>query len=954
MLPALIGAARTASNVKSATKLLPGRTDRKKGGALVRQERPTMSGFVKGVETRRARVETKPPIVPALGETPKADPSKPKSRSISKKIDLLLKYTRERNKIDKDQRKKEKKETETEKRQKKEEEKENLVKKLGLGIRDRVVAPVKSVFDNILNAIKTIIVAKIAMWVVDNPEIFLSIYKGIARIVDVASSIIVTTIDILAGVIEFGYKIADGFNEWKDGSLTGKFKEQLDALLPAINGFLNAALVVGGVLLANSLRDLGEKDIDLPEQEKQRLKQEAERVKKSKTLSGRTPADRKIKTGSSPIQKTKIGSPERKLARKVQIKHGHAAREIFEAKYDDLRSQGKSAFEANKGADNAVKRALKRKPSLSKPQLGTLSARANRIRGTVGGPAAKNLIGSKIFGRGVDKATQRFFLKVIGKGGVQGLKKIMGKIPVIGPLLVFGLNWASGDSILRSGAMAVGSGLGQMIGTWAGGALGAAGGPLAPITVPLGAFLGNMLGSMGGEFLGGFFYDVLSGKMGKSPGAVGKTVGKAIEKFFKQDWGKIGKGFVDWLLKTMRDIGNGAWNIISSMVKFMGGVDFIKAIGKAFNDLKYAMGVGIEKLKKFDLMGAAQAFASVVGQLSKLFISPGPYAFIWENAIKPFFKNVSKLWNNRDKFWDFLTREGTFQEVTGAIKGAATGAGQAVAGMTAATTGGGVTPTPSGPGSGAPVVGAGNLNVSNVKTTYYDPALGGINASGYKTAEGLPATSTGEGYRPEVFSAAAFPPLLALLPSSMTVPARNFPGGRTLKRPFNIIVTNSKGKRAVVRVNDVGPGVKGHSSNHMLDFSVAAKNYLGTGEGFKIQMASSGSTPGPLTGTAPPTPAAPAPAPSTSEPEYRPTPSPAMTAPAAPRVASAAQTISGSPSSGVGGPPTVGQQGVIPLPIPLQSVGTPPTGGMSVVNTGGASLNSFYKSQLFGFLYKQG
>jgi len=108
MLPALIGAARTASNVKSATKLLPGRTDRKKGGALVRQERPTMSRFVRGVETRRARVETKPPIVPALGETPKADPSKPKSRSISKKIDLLLKYTRERNKIDKDQRKKEK------------------------------------------------------------------------------------------------------------------------------------------------------------------------------------------------------------------------------------------------------------------------------------------------------------------------------------------------------------------------------------------------------------------------------------------------------------------------------------------------------------------------------------------------------------------------------------------------------------------------------------------------------------------------------------------------------------------------------------------------------------------------------------------------------------------------------------------------------------------------------
>jgi murein DD-endopeptidase MepM/ murein hydrolase activator NlpD len=143
----------------------------------------------------------------------------------------------------------------------------------------------------------------------------------------------------------------------------------------------------------------------------------------------------------------------------------------------------------------------------------------------------------------------------------------------------------------------------------------------------------------------------------------------------------------------------------------------------------------------------------------------------------------------------------------------------------------------------------GGLNITGAHTTYYDPSLGGINASGYKTADGLPATSTGEGYRPEVFSAAAFPPLLAMLPSHMTVPARGFPGGRTLKKPFHVIVTNSQGKKAVIRVNDVGPGVAGHKSNHMLDLSVAAKNYLGTGGGFSIQMASDNSRPGPLTQT---------------------------------------------------------------------------------------------------------
>jgi len=135
--------------------------------------------------------------------------------------------------------------------------------------------------------------------------------------------------------------------------------------------------------------------------------------------------------------------------------------------------------------------------------------------------------------------------------------------------------------------------------------------------------------------------------------------------------------------------------------------------------------------------------------------------------------------------------------------------------------------------------GGGSIIASDSKVSYYDPSLGGINASGAKTADGLPATSTGEGYKPEVFSAAAFPPLLKLLPSDMTVPAQGFPGGRTLKDPFQVVVTKGD-KKAVVRVNDVGPGVEGHADNHMLDFSVATKNYLGTGSsGYEIHMAKS-------------------------------------------------------------------------------------------------------------------
>lgn len=145
----------------------------------------------------------------------------------------------------------------------------------------------------------------------------------------------------------------------------------------------------------------------------------------------------------------------------------------------------------------------------------------------------------------------------------------------------------------------------------------------------------------------------------------------------------------------------------------------------------------------------------------------------------------------------------------------------------------------------------GRVLATGAKATYYDPALGGINASGAKTAQGLPATATGEGYRANVFSAAAFPELIALLPSEYTRSAKGFPGGKTLAKPINLIVTDSKtGKSAVIRVNDVGPGVSGHAKNHMLDLSVAAKNYFGAaniGSGLEIKMAPADAQPGPLT-----------------------------------------------------------------------------------------------------------
>ena len=145
----------------------------------------------------------------------------------------------------------------------------------------------------------------------------------------------------------------------------------------------------------------------------------------------------------------------------------------------------------------------------------------------------------------------------------------------------------------------------------------------------------------------------------------------------------------------------------------------------------------------------------------------------------------------------------------------------------------------------------GKVLATNVKATYYDPSLdfpgGGINSSGAKTPNGLPATSTGEGYKPEVFSAAAFPELLKLIPEEYKKNAK-MRGGETLVKPLNIVVTDPKtGKTAIVRLNDVGPGVSGHASNHMLDLSVAAKNFFGAANisnGLQISIAPDGAKPG--------------------------------------------------------------------------------------------------------------
>ena len=259
MLPALIGAARTAGAVKSATKLLPSRGERKQGGALVRQERPTMSAFAGQAEARRAAVSPSQGLVLPPSTIGQPRKGSRKSEDISIKVTLLYKYFRERNKIDQLKRENQRKKEESEKRQEREGKRENIAKGLVKGITDKVLAPVKSIFDQILNAVGQIILAKIGMWAVDNPEIFANIINGIAKAMDGITDIFIGVIDFTGTIINETYKLVDGFKDWVDGNLGTDVSSMLNDLGPKILNFLNATLIVGGLLIERALSDLGEK-----------------------------------------------------------------------------------------------------------------------------------------------------------------------------------------------------------------------------------------------------------------------------------------------------------------------------------------------------------------------------------------------------------------------------------------------------------------------------------------------------------------------------------------------------------------------------------------------------------------------------------------------------------------------------------------------------------------------
>ena len=1000
MLALIGGIAKGAGAARSASKLLPSRGANQKGGALVRQQRPRLTQFAGEAEKRKE--EARPSLnksaffkAPTIGEPKKGAT---KMQSVENKVSKISEFFAKRNKKRKEAFKSFLEGEQAEERSEREAKRENFAKGLGKGIKNKALAPVKSIFDKILDAVGKIILAKIGMWAIDNPDPFIKLIQVLERVITISTDIFIGTVDFMGTVINEGYKLVDGFNDWSKDNLGEDATNTLNDIGPKIAALLGGVLLLGKAMEGQALAELGRKDPTSGpggggQSNKPTKPDKPGKLggRTEKTLSGRTRSTATVKPQRSPIQQTRIGSPERRLARNVQVKHGHAVREFYEEAYDEALGKGKSPFEANKTAKTKVNRLVRKNPQISKPQLGTLSARANRIRGTVGGPGASNLIGSKVFGKGVDRATQRFFLKIIGKGGVTAVKKVMGKIPIIGPLLVFGLNWASGESIARSASMAVGAGLGQMLGTWAGTALGAFGGPFAPITLPLGGFVGAMLGGIGGEFLGGLFYDAITGKLGSSPGAVGSALGKMVGELFTEQIPEMLKGFTEWFTNTMKALGTGFLNIINASAEFLGLNNladvFKNTVGKAFsaignffkmiqevgfpplNPIQFAMWItsNFGKLKDglFNLFGGMKDFAMML---------INPIGFIFNNAIMPFFKNLGEMWANRDKLFDFLTRENTFSEVTGAISSLGQSASSSISATTGAlpgrtTTSGAAQPqtamiTKLGSGGGS-LKGMTDQDYSDLAfIVSHEAARGTEDEYGVAAAvlnrvadPRYPNTIMGVGTAPGQFEAvfkglAKRDPALAKKlkqNSGKIIAALKKLNGRTDFKGQSMLKFKGDG--------DVMFDPKGNFFHYAEQQAKSDpppanppehwKKLLGEG----IGKFGDGST---TTQQRITPPASPAPAPYTP-----PAPSPAVMSSSNPPSSPAASAVSTLGDSSVSQSSAVpqGTQGMTPLPIPINRSNMDHRPGTPAFTGGGASgfsLNNYYRAQLFAFLYKQG
>ena len=137
--------------------------------------------------------------------------------------------------------------------------------------------------------------------------------------------------------------------------------------------------------------------------------------------------------------------------------------------------------------------------------------------------AGKKLV--KQSGKSMVKNVGKFLLKKLKVFYKAGPGKFITKIPIIGALIDFAINYFIFKESLGASVMkAVGAGLGTWLGGIIGTSVGTAAGSVVPIVGNLigataGGAIGSLLGGIVGDMLGGFLYKLITGGKGAKEGA---------------------------------------------------------------------------------------------------------------------------------------------------------------------------------------------------------------------------------------------------------------------------------------------------------------------------------------------------------------------------------------------------------------------------------------------------
>ena len=498
----MIGLLGGAIGGKKPIKGLIGGSGKKKG-ALVKKERPQMTAFAEKMEAKKAAAVPSQRMVPELGPSKKTTETTP--QSILKKIGLLIKFEKVRNLLDTDKRKSEKKQEVEDDRSEAEQKKENWAKKLGTGVAAKALAPVTSIWDNILNAIGAIVLGKIALWAIDNPEMFASIVKGIQKIANVAVDIFIGAIDILAGVLTFGYDLVNGFEDWTTNDDAQKAANKFGNWAPAITAFLNTAILLGGALADEAIR-----------KSRENLQDRGGDTGKGKG-TGTKPTKVKPRTRSSRSTQTRRAS---KLARKrfAQRYGPDAARRRFGRQVPGRQAPIQSKIFGRGGIQKSITRlGIKLNPGMVK-NFKFLSKMAKGIKVPIIGPILIG-VGSIMGGDPLGKA----LFKTLGAVG-GGILGSLIPIPFLGTVIGEAICLFAGE-LLYEGFMGQGWGAaGQIIvDTFKGFVTGAGNFGKALLDWTFGGGLLGLLKNVGGGLLAlaNWIFIKDGGILGKLLGAIG-------------------------------------------------------------------------------------------------------------------------------------------------------------------------------------------------------------------------------------------------------------------------------------------------------------------------------------------------------------------------------------------------------------------------------------------------